>query len=652
MRIHRSLALLLAACTIDTNLVGGDGVKVGFDSGPADTAPADTGEDVEAPPPEECNGVDDDGDGAIDEDFPDANANGRADCLDVECPDVDAPPAAEVATVEACDGTTVCPDPWNIVVEWQYGSGVGYGATNITATGHLTDDDGDGVLGSAGDIPEIVYSDWRERSSEVVTVLAGDGSGVVWEVSGFGSYRAVAMADVDGDGWTEVLGFTADDRVVALDDAGAPVWISDVFDFTWGEQIAVADLDGDGLPEVIADEALLNGEDGSTVATLSTAQMYRSPTPGDLNLDGMQEIVLGPDVYDATGTLLWSAAVPPTSDTFAALVQADADPEGEVAFVSDLGYQLYDTDGTLLVEVALPSGQPFAFPGPPCVADFDGDGTPELAVATYDNLSVIELDGTVVWSAPTRDWGPTGCSGFDFDFDGAAEVLTHDIYAVYLLDGRTGTERWSWRPGYGITNGQGSEYSYVADVDNDGVAEIVASTNNDSTLGVIVFGQADGDWPAAGPTWGVQDFSESNLEDDGSIPSTPTPPWDEGVFRARPTRANSKADLFVDIGAVCVADCDYGPVEVLVQVTNQGARDVPAGAALEVYAVDDAGDRLVATVTLPELPAGTRIEATTVPLTLADAGTRGLAALVDPAGTVTECDETNNRGEWLDVFCP
>ena len=311
----------------------------------------------------------------------------------------------------------------------------------------------------------------------------------------------------------------------------------------------------------------------------------------------------------------WSDHGTDLRQQLAALVQGDGDPEGEIAFVTDEGYHLYDSDGTEIVSADLPSSAPDDYPGPPCVADFDGDGDPELAVATYDNISVLELDGTLLWSAPTRDAGPTGCSGFDFDGDGAAEVITHDIYAVYVLDGSTGATLWEWRPGSQITNGQGSEYAYVADVDADGVAEIVASTN-------------------------------------GGVPTIPDPPWNHGVFRSRPTRSGATADLLVEIGAVCVADCAIGAVEVTLQVTNQGLVDVTAGRTVDVYAVDETAERLVATVVLPDLPTATRIEATTLSLAVADIGTRGFAATVDPHDAVRECDEANNRAEWLDVYCP
>lgn len=88
--------LLLAAC-IDTGVVALDKDVAGLDTGdpivdPTDDTATDTthetAEDtgtIIVPPPEElCNGLDDDGDGLIDEDFGDADADGTADCLDVE----------------------------------------------------------------------------------------------------------------------------------------------------------------------------------------------------------------------------------------------------------------------------------------------------------------------------------------------------------------------------------------------------------------------------------------------------------------------------------------------------------------------------------------------------------------------------------------
>lgn len=202
-----------------------------------------------------------------------------------------------------------------------------------------------------------------------------------------------------------------------------------------------------------------------------------------------------------------------------------------------------------------------------------------------------------------------------------------------------------------ISNSQGSEYPYVADVDGDGSAEIVAATNNDISQGGVVFGQASGDWPAAGAIWGVQDYAETNQEDDGGVPATPPTPWELGVFRARHSLAGAP-DLVVSIGPACVADCTYGPVELTVQVTNQGLRDVRPGVELQILALDSGGERVVATEILPAIPAATSLDGIEIALSPGDVGELGFAAAIDSARVARECEESNNQAEWRESFCP
>ncbi len=108
---------------------------------------------------------------------------------------------------------------------------------------------------------------------------------------------------------------------------------------------------------------------------------------------------------------------------------------------------------------------------------------------------------------------------------------------------------------------------------------------------------------------------------------------------------------------MCVADCEYGPVKLAFQVSNQGGADVPAGAIATVYAADGGGShRLVATIVLPEVPAGRAIRGIEVELTPADVGRNGFVVKVDNDGTGTgvvgECDEDNNENDYRDGGCP
>jgi hypothetical protein len=197
------------------------------------------------------------------------------------------------------------------------------------------------------------------------------------------------------------------------------------------------------------------------------------------------------------------------------------------------------------------------------------------------------------------------------------------------------------------------EYPVTADVDNDGSAEIVVADNGGAWQGVTVYGHAGDGWPKSGTTWATHDFAVTNIEPDGSVPREPEPSWQVyNVFRARPSVDDpSSADLVPTFDDACIADCDYGPVKIVVGAYNQGGADVEAGTVLQIWADDDTGPRLVTSISLPTLPAGTRIDSFEVPLTPADIGAAGWYAIIDPGDDVRECNEDNNRAEWRDTPC-
>jgi hypothetical protein len=413
-------------------------------------------------------------------------------------------------------------------------------------------------------------------------------------------------------------------------------------------QPTVCDLDGDGTVEVIGDVGVVNGEDGTTVAALSgITNSWRTPVCADLDRDGRQEIVLGNKVFSGAGATLWTNAGTGYGN-FAAVVDTDGDDGGEVFFVSNGRAYLHDEDGTALTNFSVTGG---SNPGPPCAADFDGDGAVELAVPNGTRLSVFEVDGTQKWSATMQDnSGLAGCSGYDVNGDGAYEVLFADEIAFRIYDGATGTVLYENR---NHASGTVWEYPVTADVDNDGSAEIVVADNGGSWKGITVFGHSGDGWPKSGTTWGTHDFAVCNLDPDGHVPSPPDPSWlVHNVFRARPAVDDpSSPDLVAAILEVCIADCEYGPVALSVQVANQGGADVEPGAVLAVYADDNGTRRLVASSTLPAVPAGTKIEGIEVELTPADIGTSGFVAVVDDGLAVTECDEANNEDDYTDVTC-
>ena len=559
--------------------------------------------------------------------------------------------------VEAClsfDPGEVA-DPWDLSVEWE-DRGVGT-SVSMPAVGNLTDDDGDGDV-DADDVPDIAFTLYNSSSSGGAAVVSGDGSGTVFTAPDFRYDAGVAIADVDGDGQPELVGPRTDGRVQSYDGAGNREWVSANTYSVLYPITTVADLDGDGISEIIADAGVVSGADGSHVATLSPrdGSAWRSPVVADLDQDGFSEIILSNTVFDASGNVLWFVNGYGTS-CFSALVEMDADPEAEVVFAYGNTLHFHEHDGTFINQVPLPGG--YRHPGPPCVGDLDGDGDAEIAVPEGNLLTAFELNGAQMWSVTINDTsGAAGCSVYDMNNDGAYEVLFADMNDLSIYDGATGARQYTNSAHGSVTY---FEYPVVADVDLDGSAEIVTTSSGYSGYsGVTVFGHNGDGWPASGPTWAVHDFAVTNVEPDGSVPSSPLPSWTEyNVFRGRPSSDFAGLpDLFVELVDVCLAACDAeGTFKFTYQLGNQGEEEVAADdATLRIWMVDAAGvETLYAEEPAPLLPGGTTLDTVTVTLELAEVGEGGIILRIDDDGSgvgfVSECDETNNQDQWLESWC-
>jgi len=587
--------------------------------------------------------------------------------------DTSAPPDCGVTIASACEveimsecmagsWTGTVTDPWDVVVEWNYGglssdSSI-HNAITAPLVGNLTDDDGDGDV-DQDDTPDVVTVVCEGSRFGYGTLVALDGATgtELWTRSGYSAVAGGVLADIDCDGVTDVVVFDNDLRVVALDADGNELWRSRYSAEANEPQATVADLDGDGSPEIIAGDLVLDGATGGQLHTLVVAReiSYSMPAVGDIDLDGVQEIILGNSVFDgSTGDVEWSAPLIGTYGHWAAILDYDGDPEGEVAMVAAGSLHIYDSDGTLLVSSSVGSSQP----GPPCVADFDGDGTAEIAWASKGEFNLCELDGTLVWSQIVDDSsGLAACSGYDFDADGAYEILYADQEQVYIFDGATGTVRFSTGD---HSSGTVWEYPVVADVDNDGSAEIIYTSNDYGITGgrgVTVLGHSGSGWPRSGPTWHVHDFAVTNIDPDGHVPAVPDPPWQvHNVYRARPAADGPDLpNLSVHLSDMCIASCDLGPIKLSFQVFNQGAADVEAEVPWALYMVDSGVATAVRTGTLDAIAAGTGLEGFVIELTPQELGDGGFIMTIDDDGmgqaVLLECDEDDNQYVYSDSIC-
>lgn len=376
---------------------------------------------------------------------------------------------------------------------------------------------------------------WNPRTDETITFPDDTISSRVLEES-----TNLAAGDIDGDGRSEIVGQGLDQGTWAFRHDGTLLWSSPYptaverglsWNRTIGGAVALADLEGDGTVEVIVGRTVLEGADGAHRFTASSAESTRGANGqlgpisciADLDGDGEQEIIAGRSAIRADGSVMWQNL--DAVDGFCAVADiVRGEPGPEVALVSSSYLYILSRDGRMLwrrlVEGA---GGAFGSGGPPTIADFDGDGRAEIAIANGNMYGVYDLDCTargvpdrgcgnagVRWTQPTEDGSSssTGSSLFDFNGDGRAEVIYNDQFFFRIYEGASGTVL------YEATNSSRTrtENPVVADVDNDGDAEIIFSANSEASFllrprdrstdpGVEIWGDALGRWVGARRIW-------------------------------------------------------------------------------------------------------------------------------------------------------
>jgi hypothetical protein len=305
--------------------------------------------------------------------------------------------------------------------------------------------------------------------------------------------------------------------------------------------------------------------------------------------------------------------------------------------------------------------------GPPTVANFDTDPEPEIGVAGRTRYTVYDVDGSIVFSNEIQEFSSsrTGSSVFDFDGDGQAEVVYNDENTLFVYS-YVGTASaavvWS-TPNPTLT---AHEYPVIADVDNDGNAEIIVGANDfgrtPGAAGLRVFGDIMDNWVPTRTIWNQHAYHVTNVNLDGSIPYPQLSNWlIDNTFRTNVQGTGNGGALAAPDAAVAgylTLDRCPASIELGVWVENRGAIQLPAGTSVAFYdgpptgrtafAVGATsitlapGDAELVAVSWPNPP----MTPTTIYVRLDDGGTG--------QGAHNECDESpaSNEVQIPNLRCP
>ncbi|MCB0531106.1 MAG: gliding motility-associated C-terminal domain-containing protein [Saprospiraceae bacterium] len=332
---------------------------------------------------------------------------------------------------------------------------------------------------------------------------------------------------------------------------------------------------------------------------------------------------------------------------------------------------------------------------------------PEMLTSCGNYLVCFNLNKAIL--TPTEPWwwielsadlsGSLGVSTFDLNNDHRPEILLRDQDGLRVLYGGAlpyppgvdGARNWMQFP---MGSGTIDEYPVVADLDNDGQAEIAITGHANPGVppagagsGRLWVFESDpltgGPWLAARPVWNQFSYFMLNVNDDLSIPKTQQSPHLElpglgsgkrpfNQFLAQQPFLDTEYNPYLPLPDASInvetVSCLGDSLLIKLNICNQGDASLPAGTPLQLYLGDPAvngASRLPVTPVLPtNIPAAhcTKMDlsipvqwSSQIVIIVNDNGSLPLPfqlATGLPVTGVLECDYSNNSASFSTPTLP
>ena len=339
-----------------------------------------------------------------------------------------------------------------------------------------------------------------DQGSNQINIMKGNGAGGFTDVNNYSVGKtptSVAVADFNDDGKPDFAVANSGDGTVSVfvgqGSDGFTAATSSPFSAGANVQsVVAADMNNDGYADIIVTDGSTNtlgilinqGKGVSTGTAVNFNQVMQpalSGTPygiavGDFNNDGKPDVIVTQNTAGTATVLL--------NNTLA----TSPLPIGRNLSAPNLSY----ATGNMADAVT--------------VADFNGDGIPDMAVAFFEDYTVQVLDGIgdgTFGTASTYAVGkhPYAIASADLNRDGHPDLVVANeadgTITVLLNNGIGGFTQASGSP---ITVGTQPTGLAIGDLNNDGIPDIAVTNYGSNTISILL-GNGDGTFrPASTPT--------------------------------------------------------------------------------------------------------------------------------------------------------